>query len=152
MSRSSAAQPSGPPAGRGRRDRRGRGLRGPVVVPADPRQPVLRTARERFDDLTLSIVTEIDERWQARLGLIEYAVEETPEVPDDGLEEVPLGSVTKGTGSQPTRLVVYRQPVEHRCEGRAELEAMILMVVVEQVADLLGVDAEVVDPRYQRDF
>lgn len=136
-----------------RRDRRGRGLRGPTVVPADPRRPVLRTARERFDDLALAIITEIDERWQARLGLIEYAVEESPDVPDEwtAADQIPLGSVVRGSGPRPTRLVVYRQPIEHRCETRAELEAMILTVVVEQVADLLGVEAEAVDPRYQRD-
>jgi len=47
--------------------------------------------------------------------------------------------------------VVFRRPIEHRCETRAELEAMVLMVLVEQVAELLGIDAEDVDPRYSRD-
>ena len=64
---------------------------------------------------------------------------------------VPLASLVRGTGGRPTRLVLFRRPIEHRCETRAELEAMVLMVLVEQVAELLGIDAEDVDPRYSRD-
>lgn len=132
------------------RDRRGRGMRGPGVLPADPGTPALRTRRERFDDLALAIVTEIDERWQDRLGLVEYAVEDAPQIPDDWSNDtVPLSSLVRGTGGQPTRLVIFRRPIEHRCETRAELEAMVLTVVVEQVAELLGIDAEQVDPRYE---
>jgi len=61
---------------------------------------------------------------------------------------VPLSSLIRGTGATPTRLVLSRRPIEHRCETRTELEAMVLTVVVEQVAELLGIDAEQVDPRY----
>jgi predicted Zn-dependent protease with MMP-like domain len=125
-------------------------MRGPAVLPRTPGRPELRTARERFDDLALGIVTEIDERWQDRLGLVEYAVEDTPQVPDDWTPAtVPLSSLVRGSGSQPTRLVLFRRPIEHRCENRSELEAMVLTVVVEQVAELLGIDAELVDPRYE---
>jgi predicted Zn-dependent protease with MMP-like domain len=121
-------------------------------MPAIPGHPALRTRRERFDDLALGIVTEIDERWQDRLGLVEYAVEDTPLVPDDWTAEtVPLSSLVRGSGTTPTRLVLFRRPIEHRCETRAELEDLLLTVVVEQVAELLGIDAEQVDPRYERD-
>jgi predicted Zn-dependent protease with MMP-like domain len=127
-------------------------MRGPAVVPAEPGRPELRTARERFDDLALGIVTEIDERWQDRLGLVEYAVEDAPQVPDDwATGTVPLSSLVRGTGSTPTRLVLFRRPIEHRCESRTELEAMVLTVVVEQVAELLGIEADQVDPRYDGD-
>lgn len=125
-------------------------MRGPAVLPRDPRRPELRTARERFDDLALGIVTDIDERWQDRLGLVEYAVEDTPQIPDDwDSGTVPLSSLIRGTGGEPTRLVLFRRPIEHRCETRADLEAMVLTVVVEQVAELLGIEAEQVDPRYE---
>ena len=127
-------------------------MRGPSVLPSTPGQPVLRTARERFDDLALGIVTEIDARWQDRLGLVEYAVEDTPQLPDDwGTGTVPLASLVRGTGGTPTRLVLFRRPIEHRCTTRSELEAMVLTVVVEQVAELLGVDAALIDPRYDDD-
>ncbi|MBB3088744.1 metallopeptidase family protein [Nocardioides albus] len=133
------------------RDRHGRGRRGPIAVPPDPKVPVLRTRRERFDDIALAIVTEIDARWQSRLGLIEYAVEESPDIPKEWTvdDHIPLGSLERGSGATPARLVIYRRPIEHRCRTRSEIEAMVLMVVVEQVADLLGVAAEDVDPRYQ---
>lgn len=131
------------------RDRRGRGQRGPGIVPIDPRIPERPTRRERFDRMVLDIVTEIDTRWHKQLGLVEYAVEDTPLLPDDwGEETVPLSSLVRGTGGDPTRLVVFRRPIEHRCESRAELEAMVLTLVVEQVAELLGLPPEDVDPRY----
>jgi predicted Zn-dependent protease with MMP-like domain len=122
-----------------------------MAVPTDPKVPVLRTRRERFDDIALAIVTEIDGRWQSRLGLIEYAVEESPDIPKEWTVEdhIPLGSLERGSGAKPARLVIYRRPIEHRCNTRSEVEAMVLMVVVEQIADLLGIAAEDVDPRYQ---
>jgi predicted Zn-dependent protease with MMP-like domain len=127
-------------------------MRGPAVMPRVPGRPELRTRRERFDDLVLSIVTEIDERWQERLGLVEYAVEDAPQVPDDWTTEtVPLSSLIRGSGTTPTRLVVFRRPIEHRCESRSDLEAMLLTVIVEQVAELLGITPEMVDPRYEDD-
>ena len=102
--------------------------------------------------LVLGIVTDVDERWQQRLGLVEYAVEDTPLVPDDwGDEAVPLSSLIRGTGSQPSRLVLFRRPIEHRAGSREELEALVLTIVVEQVAELLGIDADDVDPRYRAD-
>ena len=131
------------------RDRRGRGMRGPGVLPPEPGRPVLRTGRERFDALVLDVVTAIEERWQDRLGLVEYAVEDAPQVPDDwDSPTVPLSSLVRGAGEEPTRLVVFRRPIEHRAERRSDLEALVLTVVVEQVAELLGVDPSVVDPRY----
>ena len=125
-------------------------MRGPGVLPTVVGTPALRTARERFDDLVLAVVTEIDERWQDRLGLVEYAVEDTPQVPDDwDAATVPLSSLVRGAAGRPTRLVVFRRPLEHRCETRSDLEALVRTVVVEQVAELLGIDAEDVDPRYR---
>lgn len=125
-------------------------MRGPAVLPAVPGRLALRTPRQRFDDLALGIVTEIDRRWQDRLGLVEYAVEDTPQLPDDwGADTVPLSSLVRGSGATPTRLVIFRRPIEQRCEGRADLEAMVLTVVVEQVAELLGIPAEDVDSRYE---
>lgn len=145
------------------RDRRGRGMRGPAITPSLPGRPELPTRGERFDELVLETVRDIDTRWQDRLGLVEYAVEDAPQVPDDWMDgsagwagggsgaTVPLAALVRGQGTTPTRLVLFRRPIEHRCETRADLEALVLTVVVEQVADLLGIDAEQVDPRYTRD-
>jgi predicted Zn-dependent protease with MMP-like domain len=127
-------------------------MRGPAITPARPGRPELPTRGERIDELVLDTVRDIDTRWQDRLGLVEYAVEDTPQLPDDWSgDTVPLASLVRGQGGTPTRLVVFRRPVEHRCETRAELEAMVLTVLVEQVAELLGIGPEDVDPRYPGD-
>ena len=124
-------------------------MRGPGIVPRDPRVSERPTRRERFDRVVLEIVTEIDARWQRELGLVEYAVEDTPLLPDDwGDQTVPLSSLIRGTGGDATRLVLFRRPLEHRCESRADLDALVLTVVVEQVAELLGLPPEEIDPRY----
>ena len=131
------------------RDRRGRGMRGPGVLPARPGTPALRTARQRFDQLVLDVVTPLDERWHRHLGLVEYAVEDAPMLPDDwGDETVPLSSLVRGKGQQPTRLVIFRRPIEHRSTSRDELEAMVHTVVVEQLAELLNLTPGQVDERY----
>jgi len=126
-------------------------MRGPAIVPRQPGVPELPTRREQFDRLVLAAVQEIDGRWSSRLGLVEYAVEDTPDIPIDwDTANVPLSSLVRGSGDRATRLVLFRRPIEHRCESRADLEAMVLTVLVEQVAELLGIDAEDVDPRYRR--
>jgi hypothetical protein len=127
-------------------------MRGPAVLPRVPGRPELRTPRERFDDLVLAIVGEIDARWQDRLGLVEYAVEDAPQIPDDWSGDgVPLASLVRGSGARHTRLVVFRRPIEHRCETRGDLEALLLTVIVEQIAELLGIPPSDVDDRYPDD-
>lgn len=126
-------------------------MRGPEVLSPVPGRAIRPTPRQRFDELALRIVSEVDERWQDRLGLLEYAVEDAPQVPDDWHPDtVPLSSLIRGSGAQATRLVLFRRPIEHRCESRVDLEALVLTIVVEQVAELLGIPAEDVDPRYER--
>lgn len=145
------AGPHAAPLGRVRRsrDRRGRGMRGPGVVPQVPGTPALRTARQRFDQLVLDVVAPLDERWQRHLGLVEYAVEDAPMVPDDwGDQTVPLSSLVRGRAQEPTRLVLFRRPIEHRASSRDDLEALVHTVVVEQIAELLNLTPGQVDERY----
>ncbi|MBS2939048.1 metallopeptidase family protein [Nocardioides sp. J2M5] len=124
-------------------------MRGPGVLPERPGTPALRTARQRFDQLVLDVVAPLDERWQRHLGLVEYAVEDTPMLPDDwGDETVPLSSLVRGKGTGPTRLVVFRRPIEHRATTHDELRAMVHLVVVEQLAELLDLTPGDIDERY----
>ena len=127
-------------------------MRGPAVLPG-PHSPsgVPRTVspREAFDSLVLDIVEELEERWHDELGLVEFAVEETPMVPDDwSADTVPLATLVRGNSTTPTRLVLFRRPIELRAETRADLSAMVLTVLVEQVSELLGRPPEEIDPRY----
>jgi predicted Zn-dependent protease with MMP-like domain len=124
-------------------------MRGPAVLPERPGEPVLPTPRERFDELVLEVVADLERRWSDRLGLVEYGVEDAPQIPDDwATGTVPLSSLVRGSGGRPTRLVLFRRPIEHRCETRADLDALVLTVLVEQVAELLGIDPADVDPRF----
>jgi predicted Zn-dependent protease with MMP-like domain len=132
-----------------RRDRRGRGMRGPLL-PAD--LPAARSRAERFDDLVLDAVERLERRWHDQLAEIEFAVEDVPPADPSPWEhgEVPLGRFFPADRSLPPRVVVYRRPVETRTE-EAELPALVHEVVVEQVASALGVEPEKVDPGYHRD-
>jgi len=78
-----------------RRDRHGRGLRGSLVP---PNVPLYRSRSDRFDDLVLLAVSQLEPRWEAELSGMEFAVEEIPPViPDVGdPEPVPLGRLEAG--------------------------------------------------------
>jgi hypothetical protein len=79
-----------------RRDRHGRGLRGSLVPPG---VPLHRTRSERFDDLVLLAVSQLEPRWEAELSGIEFGVEEIPRVlPDAGdPDPVPLARLEPGS-------------------------------------------------------
>jgi predicted Zn-dependent protease with MMP-like domain len=134
------------PGGR-RRDRHGRGLRGPLL-PRDV--PAWRSRAERFDDYVLDAVERLEPRWGRELDGVELAVEDVP--PDDPAPwehgDVPLGRFFPAQGSLPARIVVYRRPVETRAPDSHDLPALVHDVVVEQVAQLLGLAPEQIDPRY----
>ena len=72
-----------------RRDRHGRGLRGSLVPPG---VPLYRSRSDRFDDLVLLAVSQLEPRWDAELTEVEFGVEEIPPViPDtDDPEPIPL--------------------------------------------------------------
>lgn len=146
MPTSPAGSGPGPPPRR-RRDRRGRGLRGPVA----PRDlPLTLTRAERFDELVLTSVSRLERRWADQLDAIEVAVED---VPDPGppaasapARPVALGRAEEATGDRPARIVVYRRAVEARSGRDRARESLVHEVVVEQLAALLGLDPETVDP------
>jgi predicted Zn-dependent protease with MMP-like domain len=125
------------------------------LVPATV--PISRSRSEIFDDMVLDAVEHLEERWAAQLRGVEFAVEDVPpELPSydsDVLEDgsVPLARLLpgrdtgKGRGAPP-RIVVYRRPLEARAMDREDLADLVHDVIVEQVANLLGVDPDEVDP------
>jgi predicted Zn-dependent protease with MMP-like domain len=141
--------PERPPRAR-RRDRHGRGPRGPLLP---PELPGARTRAERFDDVVLDAVERLERRWREQLAQIEFAVEDVP--PGDPSSwvqaEVALGRFfPAGRGLRP-RVVLYRRPVETRAQDAADLADLVHEVVVEQVASALAMPPEQVDPDYRRD-
>ncbi|MCL6550683.1 MAG: metallopeptidase family protein [Acidothermus cellulolyticus] len=130
------------------RDRHGRGMRGPL---APPSVPISRTRAEVFDDLVMDAIAHLETRWAAQLENVQIAVEDVP--PAYLLDRrpgqpIPLGTATPARGSRPAQIVVYRRPVEARATDIGELGDLVHDVVVEQVADLLGLDPQTVDPDY----
>ena len=151
----SSGSPIGRPSGGALgspRDRRGRGLRGPEFGLGAPggRVPAHRTARELFDQVAVDVMSDVESRWSDELAPVELAVEDIPVLPRTWVApRVPLAALVPATQTTPPRLVLFRRPIEHRAESRTDLEALVLTVVVEQLADYLGVPAEDVHPDYE---
>lgn len=167
---SRAAAGGAPGPVRRRRDRRGRGVRGtrvpwstgsesldrrfglPTAVPA------ARTRAERFDDYVLAAVEELEERWAEQLERVEFAVEEVPPAEKEGGgfdvlgggDEVALSrlhpAAGAGAAATPPRIVLYRRPVEARSGEGGDRADLVLDVVVHEVAHLLGLTPQDIDP------
>jgi predicted Zn-dependent protease with MMP-like domain len=146
-----------------RRDRHGRGLRGPLTP---TNFPLYRSRAERFDDLVLQAVAQLEPRWENELSGVEFAVEEVPA--DDGLavgravddpDPVPLARLEQAwpdaqdpaRPARPARIVLYRRPLQARADSEEELSELVLDVVIEEFARLLGIDPQVIDPTYPED-
>ena len=132
------------------RDRRGRGPRGPLALPGplSPTAPEPHPSRrEAFDELVLSAVDRLSERWRDELGAVEFGAEDVPQLPADWADEpIPFGSLTRATATTPARIVLFRRPIEMRAGSRRELAALVREVLVEHLAELLGREPDEIDP------
>lgn len=116
--------------------------------------PLSRTRAEIFDDLVLDTVEGLERRYAKELARVEFAVEDVPpelnvydsDVLEDG--DVPLARLLPGRPGRhgvPARIVLYRRPLEFRAADRDDLADLVHDVIIEQVANLLGVDPEDLD-------
>ncbi|SEF01358.1 Zinicin-like metallopeptidase [Streptomyces sp. Ag109_O5-10] len=127
-------------------------MRGPI---APPQVPLAASRADVFADLVQDSVDRLERRWP-QLADIDFLVLEVPRLQDRHGESwddegVPLGGIIPAREGRRARVVVYRRPVEIRTKGRDERAALVHEVVVEQVAELLGLTPETVDPRYGED-
>ncbi len=114
----------------------------------------------------LAAVAQLEPRWEAELSGVEFAVEEVPsgELPPEGTpsgeyDPIPLARLdpaSSETGdpkrpARPARIVLYRRPLLARADGEDELSDLVLDVVIEEFAKLLGVDPQSIDPGYPDD-
>jgi predicted Zn-dependent protease with MMP-like domain len=116
-------------------------MRGPV---APPQVPLSLSRAESFNDLVQDSVDRLERRWP-QLADVEFLVMDVPGSQEDS---VPLGRSVAAGKDRPARVLVYRRPVEIRTKNRDERALLVHEVVVEQVAELLGLSPESVDPRY----
>ncbi len=124
-----------------RRDRRGRGIRGPLMPGA---LPGARSRTERFDDLVATAIAVLESRCGEIIDGVEFGVEDVPPSTPAPWERgaVPLGRYFPADLGMPHRIVVYRRPVITRAPTPAEQFALISHVLTEQVAHLTGLNPE----------
>ena len=104
----------------------------------------------------LEAVARLEPRWESELSDVEFAVQEVPDPDTIGEEGVPLARIVHGSpeGSDPEhpatapRIVLFRRPLLARAEDEDELSELVFDVVVEEFAEILGVDPEIIDPGY----
>lgn len=128
-----------------RRDRHGRGLRGDLIP---SHLPGYLTRRERFDDTVADVAAVIVERFPRQLAHLRVLVEEVPSSDPAPWDEptVTLGRTAPATREHPPTVILYRRPIETRCAHPEERELAIRQVLSEQIASLLGLRPEQVDP------
>lgn len=129
---------------------------------APPGVPLYRTRSEQFDDIVLDAVARLEPRWEAELTGVEFAVQEVPEADElaDDAGEIPFARVVPGSPDRgdpgrlatPTRIIVYRRPLMARAENDDDLRDLVYDVVVEELAQALGVDPDSIDPNYDGGF
>ncbi len=104
------------------------------------------TRSAAFDDLVVTTT----ERFRSVLGRywqeVEFAVQDVPPLAPTRWEQgVALARVFPASGRHPTRVVLYRRPIESLVQRGDDIHDVVYEVLVEQVALILGVDADDVD-------
>ena len=125
-------------------------MRGPL---APPPVPIAATRRESFEDLVLDAAEKIDSHLMREhdvsLAEVEFTVEDIPVFAvGDEPAVVPFGRATAGTADRRPSIVIYRRTIELRSEAGEERAELVHDAVVEQVADLLDIDPDEVDPGF----
>ncbi|WP_180339674.1 metallopeptidase family protein [Corynebacterium tapiri] len=144
------------------RDRRGRGIRGPLLPQSVPR---FRTRSELFDVRVLQAYAPIHRRFADQLANLDIAVDVIPRMrlsadstvlPDDIAADgpVPLGRVLPAgvdAHGRPTRarMVVFRQPIQQRCTTPAEELELLTWVITALTATHMNLDPRDIDPDFE---
>ncbi|MDO5681964.1 MAG: metallopeptidase family protein [Propionibacteriaceae bacterium] len=134
-----------------RRDRHGRGLRGPLAMPHE-HGPMARLRRTRsrdafFTECVSASAARITKQCPEALRGVQVGVEEVPHlsVAWSG-NHVPLAAAIEAGVDHPARVVVYRRPLEHRAASRRGLRILVHRTIVEQLSALTGLSQETIDP------
>ncbi|WP_243697259.1 metallopeptidase family protein [Aeromicrobium phragmitis] len=139
----------GPRPGR-TRDRRGRGVRGPMSLPGPLSPRRIRADRSRraaFDHLVAEVMRAITERGPRSAPPVEVAVEEAPLLPEGWADEVPASSIHPLSAEPGHRLVLYRLPITTRSRSGAELEENVWDIVLLRLSEAWELPPEDIDPR-----
>ncbi|MEX1177461.1 MAG: metallopeptidase family protein [Nitriliruptor sp.] len=96
--------------------------------------------RARFERLAVDALTELPVALRAHLEGVVLTIEDVP--PARPETEVQLGRYEAGTRhrADADRVALYRRPLEARAHARHDLAELIRVVVVDLLADHLGLD------------
>lgn len=112
--------------------------------------------------MVLDALEPLEQRWGAELVDLDLAVDDVPEVDETSPDEVvwasgvlsdigvplaqlvPAGVDPEGLPSR-ARIVLYRRPLESRAKAGADLTDLLHEVLVEQIAEYLNIEPDVVD-------
>ena len=133
-----------------KRDRHGRGVRGPLSLPGpySPARPPIDAGRAaRFDGIVLDCVEQLGRKLGDKLDTVQFAVEDVPGELTEDPTELALGTVLTSVDGKSTRVVVYRRPIELRSKGRLETADVVMDVLVTELVTLLAIEADQIDPR-----
>lgn len=119
-----------------RRDRRGRGLRGPLL---DPVHPAARRRELVFERSYAGQLRALRRR-HPELEAVRFGLQRVPAFPAG--EDLPLGRVLPASEATPAHIVLFRRPIETRAQDSRELPDIIGEVLRQQVALLLGIDED----------
>ncbi len=134
-----------------RRDRHGRGLRGPLAAPNQytrVARPVRAPNRaEFFDECVSDSLDRIQQVCPQALQQVTVGVEDVPDLPSTWIRDaVPLAAAVEATPTAMARVVVYRRPLEARAASRRGLRILVHRTIVEQIAAVTGLEVATIDP------
>ena len=130
-----------------RRDRRGRGPRGVLVPPVLGKE---RTSRSQFERYLAGALARLERSWAKELEAIDVGIEDVP-TSDPATWEfhgVPVAQAFGRSNGQKARITLFRRPIEARAIDPDDVAILVLDVLVEQLASLLGRSPEDIDPGY----
>ena len=123
--------------------------------------PIAASPADRFDRIASEAVEHVEHRWREQLADVEFAVDlvpgprSTPTHPatDGAIESggVLLAQIMPGHGRGRTHIVLYRKPIELRARDVDDLEDLVHDVVVQVIANFLGLDPTSSTPASARD-
>ncbi len=142
-----------------RRDRHGRGIRGPLSLPnpltrSAVRVPSRLSPAEFFIEAMSESVQRLMTTCPDALAAVDIGVEDVPSGAFDwaSLDRVPLAAAVDATYSRPARIVIFRRPLERRATDREDLRDLVHVTLVEQLSALTGRSMRDLDPEVDDDF